>query len=297
MSEVNNTPATDESIQDIGIPEISVSLSPSEVIQQATDATLTAQGQPADAKAVGDRFAEVEDDIANLGTDLSNLDGTVANAVLVTEQTLETEEQAQARENIGLGDAATYDVAPNLTTPTAGSKVLDAYQGKVLKDAIDDLDDDAVQVTSQIFTDAQKAQARTNIGALGASDITGLVSTAAQTLTDAQKTQARTNIDALGADADVVHYGSQSLTAAQKAQARANIDAKCLVVTGTMPTTGSVTISNTGITADMIVAEIYVATAGAVGGTWTWATADGSITLTGVCYTSTNVTIYLVHTA
>lgn len=36
----------------------------------------------------------------------------------------------------GLGTASTYDVANNLTTASAGSKVLDAYQGKLLNDAV-----------------------------------------------------------------------------------------------------------------------------------------------------------------
>lgn len=37
-----------------------------------------------------------------------------------------------------LGGAATKSVANNLTTSTAGSSVLDAYQGKLLKDQIDE---------------------------------------------------------------------------------------------------------------------------------------------------------------
>lgn len=217
MSELNNTPATDESIQDLGIPEINVTLSPSEVIQQATDSTLTAQGQPADAKAVGDRFAEVESDITDLGADIAGLSG----AVLVTEQSLEPEAQAQARTNIGLGNASTYDVANDFATDAPGSKVLDAYQGKLLKDTVDGLNEGTVHVASQALTDAQKAQARANIDAAGAGST---VLTTEQNLTAAQQGQARTNIGAAGTN-EAVLISEQSLTVAQQGQARTNIGA------------------------------------------------------------------------
>ena len=82
----------------------------------------------------------------------------------------------------------------------------------------------AVKVTAQSLTDGEKVQARTNIGAAGASDT---VSVNAQTLTSTQQAQARTNIGALGAAdvADAVRTSEQTLTTAQQAQARANIGA------------------------------------------------------------------------
>ena len=52
----------------------------------------------------------------------------------------------------------------------------------------------AVKVTSQTLTDGEKVQARTNIGALGASDVADVVRTSEQTLTTAQQAQARANI-------------------------------------------------------------------------------------------------------
>jgi hypothetical protein len=67
--------------------------------------------------------------------------GGSSDAVKYTEQSLTTEQKAQARENIGA--AASYDI------PT-----------------------DAVKYTAQTLTDAQKTQARTNIGA-GTSDFSG----------------------------------------------------------------------------------------------------------------------------
>lgn len=51
-----------------------------------------------------------------------------------------------------------------------------------------------VKYTPQELTDEQKAQARTNIGAISQEDVTGVVRYIEQTLTDEQKAQARTNI-------------------------------------------------------------------------------------------------------
>lgn len=76
---------------------------------------------------------------------------------------------------------------------------------------------ESVLYTSQTLTDEQKTQARQNIGASSSS----AVLYTAQTLTDAQKTQARTNIGA--GKAESVLYTEQTLTDAQKLQARTNI--------------------------------------------------------------------------
>ena len=78
---------------------------------------------------------------------------------------------------------------------------------------------------TQNFTTAEKAQARTNIGAASTEDVAGVVKYTAQTLTDAQKTQARSNIGAVSSAevTGVVKYGeAQTLTDAQKTQVRVN---------------------------------------------------------------------------
>ena len=53
-------PTTDESIQENGIPEITMTLEAANEIPVPVDSTLTISGQAADAKAVGDRFDELE---------------------------------------------------------------------------------------------------------------------------------------------------------------------------------------------------------------------------------------------
>ncbi len=88
---------------------------------------------------------------------------------------------------------------------------------------------------SQSLSDTQKNTARTNIGAAASADIpdvSDVVRTTAQTLTDAQKTQARQNIGASQAGtvpAGTVRYdAAQTLTDLQKAQARTNIGAAAI---------------------------------------------------------------------
>ena len=57
---IESTPETPESIQQNGIPVITMELNASNVIPNAVDATLHNSGEAADAKAVGDRFEALE---------------------------------------------------------------------------------------------------------------------------------------------------------------------------------------------------------------------------------------------
>jgi hypothetical protein len=103
---------------------------------------------------------------------------------------------------------------------------------------------DAVRYTEQILTDAQKAQARENIDALGESDLQGAVNDALSqakasgefdgkdgadgndyVLTDADKAEMVSDVIAALPESTAVLYISQTLTNAQKERARANIDA------------------------------------------------------------------------
>lgn len=127
------------------------------------------------------------------------------------------------------------DIVNNLTS-TATNKPLSANQGLILKTAIDALQTSLknyVMVTEQTLTEAQKIQARANIGAgtsnvKSYSDLEGTppaVQYQAQELTEEQKSIARDNIAALGAEnvVDVLRYTAQSLTEEQQAQARSNL--------------------------------------------------------------------------
>ena len=56
MSEIN----TENSIEEQGIPEISLRVSPAETVQAPVDATLSVSGESADAKATGDAIAALQ---------------------------------------------------------------------------------------------------------------------------------------------------------------------------------------------------------------------------------------------
>ena len=109
-------------------------------------------------------------------------------------------------------------VAPTESVPTY-QEVLAVYDA-----AIEAMEGAVFADREQSLTDAQKAQARENIGA--ASDVSenSVRYDASQSLTTEQKAQARSNIGAAD-DTTVVKIESQSLTTAQKEQARANIGA------------------------------------------------------------------------
>ena len=305
---------TENSIEEQGIPVIRLRVSALNTTQNAVDATLRNEGEAADAKAAGDAIRSLESTVGGLNAEtlyMDDEDETETNTIAAKIGDLE-----DAIDGLGVADIA-YDGNDTLSdkldaidTSISGIQD-DLYATEIPMSssdttkisekiaAMDTAQGNAILKTTQTLTTAEQAQARTNIAALGSSDIAAMLTYNAQTLTNDQKAQVRTNIGAVSGDdiTDVLRYGVQSLTAAQRAQARANLDAKCLVVSGTMTTSGSLTISDSNITADMVVIELFVTIAGAPRGVWTWTTADGSVSLSGNCNEETNVTIYLVHTA
>ena len=81
MSEVN----TQNSINETGgIPEIEVSLEVSGMTQTPVDKTLTISDMAADAKAVGDKFADVDSDIYNIETALSGIETKTGDEIPLT---------------------------------------------------------------------------------------------------------------------------------------------------------------------------------------------------------------------
>ena len=91
----------------------------------------------------------------------------------------------------------------------------------------------AVSYDSTTLSNAEKQQARQNIGAAAAGDVpdvTDVLRYSAQSLSSGQKSQARENIGAAAAGdipdvTDVLRYSAQSLSSDQQAQARENIGA------------------------------------------------------------------------
>lgn len=122
-------------------------------------------------------------------------------------------------------DGTTFSSDTELLGLSVNSKVKNKNSGYTFKKTSSNVFDktpievetNAVLYTSQTLTDAQKTQARQNIGA-GKSES---VLYTEQALTNAQKTQARNNIGASSSSA--VLYTAQTLTENQKLQARTNL--------------------------------------------------------------------------
>lgn len=150
-----------------------------------------------------------------------------ATVVKIISQSLTGDEKAQARTNIGA--AADSDLTAAVDRISDTEDRISAAETD-----IDNLESSRVSyAAAQSLNDTQKAQARTNIGAISAADIPPAASAVLyteQSLTTGQQAQARTNIGAAASSAipdvsDVLRYSSQSLTTGQKSQARTNINA------------------------------------------------------------------------
>lgn len=61
-----NTPETEESIEEFGPIELEMAVDPSESVETPVDATLSISGVAADAKATGDAIADLSADLSAL---------------------------------------------------------------------------------------------------------------------------------------------------------------------------------------------------------------------------------------
>lgn len=86
MAGENNT---ENSIQSMGIPTIQFGITPSAVVASAVDPNLTNAGEAADAQAVGNKFAEVEESISNLAVEVSHMSDLVPKSDIETTLTTE----------------------------------------------------------------------------------------------------------------------------------------------------------------------------------------------------------------
>lgn len=153
----------------------------------------------------------------------------VSDVVRTRAQTLTTEQQAQARSNIGAGSESDIDALETSRVSYAAEQQLTSAQKQRARVNIDAAPAIGVVYYNQnmALDSTYKATARNNIGAAAANDIpdvSDVVRTSAQTLTDAQKTQARTNIGAAPNDS-TVQTTVQMFTDSQKMRARSNINA------------------------------------------------------------------------
>lgn len=80
-------PNTDESINESGIPQLTMEVSPSQEIQWPVDATLSISEEAADAKAVGDALADIESAISDINIDISGIKDWTASDLPMTSET------------------------------------------------------------------------------------------------------------------------------------------------------------------------------------------------------------------
>lgn len=189
----------------------------------------------------------------NIGAAAASAIPDVSDVVRTSAQTFTTEQQAQARSNIGAGSENDINALESSRVSYAAEQQLTTTQKQRARTNIDAAPAIGVVYYNQdmALDSTYKATARNNIGAAAAADIPGasdVVRTSAQTLTTEQQAQARTNIAAAAASAipdvsDVVRTTVQMFTDSQKMRARSNINAaeEPIVVDYTQDT-GAITI-------------------------------------------------------
>ena len=173
-------------------------------------------------------------------------------------------------DGIEAGAEVNPDIANNLTETTAG-KVLDATQGKVLKDAIDSLDAENVGAIKDDYNYTYMGSPytgnelillhNTTTGENAVTDVASFLSSASG--------GSGTNQGAL------IHYTKTiSVSAGSTAQ--------------TFPNSGT----DDNITENMVILQAIISNPAAQGSDWTFTTANGTVTLNGTVNAATNVTLY-----
>lgn len=285
---------TDQSIDELGIPRITMRISPLERIPTTVDITLTNVGEAAEAHATGVAIQEVQDSVDGKNAETLYMDDTEEtpeNTIAATIQRMQEALDTLAAGDISYGEGSTVQAA--LTTIEQG--ISDLRTAHVAT-AIPMSATDTTKISEKIST------METGLG--------NAVKFTEQTLEDEQKAQARTNIGAIGEDAitNVIRYGAQTLTAEQQAQARQNLDAapadagRVYVVTISNVAGLPYNYNDADITADMVVVRSVLSKPSAQLCDWTVTAANGSLTIdkvgqnTGIGYSGTDITLYLERT-
>ena len=180
-------------------------------------------------------------------------------------------------DGIEAGAEVNPDIANNLTETTTG-KVLDATQGKILKDAIDNLD---AEINSLDAEDVGAIKDDYNYTYMG-SPYTGNelillhnTTTGVNSVTDVASFLSSASGGSGTNQGALIHYTKTiSVSAGSTAQ--------------TFPNSGT----DDNITEDMIVLQAVISNPAAQGSDWTFTTANGTVTLNGTVNAATNVTLY-----
>lgn len=137
-----NVTSTEQAINSGGIPEITFEMRATNTITQPTDVYLRSEGQPADAAAVGAAIDSINEDITNLGADISGLEARVEQ----TETTLSQNVLMKA----DMDDTLTKDGQP-ADAAAVGEAISDAKE-KASTDLTQAITTLTQSVTDQITT-------------------------------------------------------------------------------------------------------------------------------------------------
>ena len=283
---------TDQSIDELGIPRITMRISPLESIPTSVDTTLTNVGEAAEAYATGQAIQAVQDSVDGKNAETLYMDDTEEtpeNTIAATIQRMQEALDTLAASDISYGEGSTVQAALSTieqgisdlrTAHVATAIPMSATDTTKVSEKISTMETglgNAVKFTEQTLEDEQKAQARTNIGAIGEDDIT-----------------------------NVIRYEAQTLTAEQQAQARANIGASDTVRITVVNISNLAglpqTITDARITADMVVVKSVLSNPVAQLCDWTVTAANGSLVIakagvgSGIGYGGTDLTLYMEKT-
>lgn len=179
---------------------------------------------------------KVVDSTGNVIVDASVIQEVLRVSVQYVPQSKSTNEQSQARKNIGAvgvvvnndgvailekGGQTIYPYVPASKIPTTDGKNVEQRIADNEK-RVSGIDGSVIKHESQSLTEGQKTQARANIGAASQQVVAGLqgevsqgftwlsqntVQSSVQTLTPEQKNQARRNIEAVGVAVELEDFG------------------------------------------------------------------------------------------
>lgn len=79
-------PDTENSINELGIPQISLTVSPSQNVMTPVDATLSIADMAADAKATGDAIGNIGADISDLTQQVDGIDAKTGEDIPLTSE-------------------------------------------------------------------------------------------------------------------------------------------------------------------------------------------------------------------
>ena len=271
-------PNTDQSIEDHGIPRIVMQLSPLNSIPTSVDATLSNEGQAADAAATGQAIAQVQESIDSKNAETLYMDDTTEtpeNTIAARIEELRTALQELTASDIAYGENS--DVAEKLDA---------------LDQAVTDLED-ALYATEIPLSSSDSETISEKLTELEE----GLSGLQGQTASDITYDDTAATPESIKDTVDAIDGRVTSVE-----QLGSNLQHALKVITISNVAGLPYSYNDAGITADMVVVKSILSNPVAQLCDWIVTAANGSITIdkaglkTGIGYNGTDITLYLERT-